>query len=236
MTTLKRRLSRIRRRLFESLGLDYFSRAALDDIDKKLEVYFPYKNGFFIEVGANNGISMSNTYYFAKLRQWKGILIEGIPELYQECLLERPESKVFNNALVSDDFPEAFVTMKYANLMSLVSGLSQKTIEEEEKHIQQGIGWEIWGGKDSSTYEIQVPCRTLTSILDECNVTNIDLFSLDVEGTELFVLQGLDFNRYRPKFMLIETYQKESIDRYISPYYYQVDQLSIHDYLYKVKD
>ena len=83
MTTLKRRLSRIRRRLFESLGLDYFSRAALDDIDKKLEVYFPYKNGFFIEVGANNGISMSNTYYLAKLRQWKGILIEGIPELYQ---------------------------------------------------------------------------------------------------------------------------------------------------------
>ncbi|MFM7438011.1 MAG: FkbM family methyltransferase, partial [Snowella sp.] len=165
MTTLQRRLSRIRRCFFESVGLDYFSRPSLNEIDSKLEAYFPYKNGFFIEVGANNGFFQSNTYYFAKFRKWKGILIEGIPELYQECLLERPESKVFNNALVSADFPDDFVTMKYANLMSLVRGLSQKTIEEEEEHIQQGIGWEVWSGKNSLTYEIQVPCRTLTSIL-----------------------------------------------------------------------
>jgi FkbM family methyltransferase len=236
MTTLKRRLSRIRRQFFELMGLDYFSHPANFDIDKKLGVHLPYKNGFFIEGGANNGLYQSNTYYFAKFCNWKGILIEGIPELYQECLLERPEARVFNNALVSHDFPDAFVTMKYANLMSLVSGLSQKTPEEEEAHIKKGIGWEIWRGEDAATYEIQVPCRTLTSILDECSVKEIDLFSLDVEGAELSVLQGLDFNKYRPKFMLIETYQKDKIDHYISPHYQQVDQLSIHDYLYQSRE
>ena len=62
MTTLQRRLSRIRRRLFESMGLDYFSRPSLNEIDNKLEAYLPYENGFFIEVGANNGFFQSNTY------------------------------------------------------------------------------------------------------------------------------------------------------------------------------
>ncbi len=232
MTTLQRRLSRIRRRFFESMGLDYFSRPSLNEIDSKLETYFPYENGFFIEVGANNGFFQSNTYYFAKFRKWKGILIEGIPALYEECLLERPESKIFNYALVSDDFQDTVVTMRYANLMSLVSGLSPKSLEEEKLYIQKGMKWEP---PNTSTYEIEVPCRTLTSILDECNVKDIDLFSLDVEFTELAVLQGLNFNKYRPKFMLIETFQKEVIDQYISTHYQEVDQLSNHDYLYQAK-
>jgi hypothetical protein len=75
----------------------------------------------------------------------------------------------------------------------------------------------------------------LTSILDEYGVEEIDFFSLDVEGFELSVLQGLDFNKYRPKYMLIETSFKKDVDDYLKDYYIEVEQLTVHDYLYQRK-
>ena len=83
---LKHKVRKYWRSLFEFFGSDRYSRPALNDIDHKLEEYLPYKNGFFIEVGANDGFAQSNTYYFEKLRGWKGVLIEPIPDLYAKCL------------------------------------------------------------------------------------------------------------------------------------------------------
>ena len=228
---LKKKLSKFRRKIFETIGSDRYSRPALYDIDRKLEEYLTHRNGFFIEVGANNGFSQSNTYYFERFRGWTGILIEGIPELYHQCVLERPKSRVFNCALVSDDFPEPYVTMKYANLMSIVKG-ALKSEDADENHVRKGS--EIQ--KNVVPYEVEVPARTLTSILDECKVKEIDFLSLDVEGFELNVLQGLDFNKYKPKYMLIEARFKDEIEEYISDLYVQVDQLSVHDFLYKSKN
>lgn len=226
----RKKLSKLRRRLFEKIGLDFYSRPSLHEIDRKLEKYLNYRNGFFIEVGGNDGFSQSNTYYLEKLRGWQGILVEGIPELYQQCVLERSNSKVFNYALVADDFQESYVTMRYAHLMSLVKG-ALKSEEAEQSHIDRGSKIE----KNTISYEIEVPARTLTSILDECQVTEIDFLSLDVEGFELNVLKGLNLNKYRPKYMLIEARFKEEIENYISELYVQIDQLSFHDFLYKCK-
>lgn len=233
MTTFKRRLSRLRRRFLESIGIDYYSRPAIEQMDLKLLAYLPHKQGFYIEVGANNGYQYSNTYYFSKLRQWTGILIEPIPEIYEECVRERPESLVLNYALVSDNYPHSTVTMKYANMMSLASGLTPKNQQEEDDYIIQGMVWET---KHHSSYQVEVSCRTLTSILDEYKITKIDLLSLDVEFAELTVLQGLNLNKYRPRFILIETEQKDKIDEYLSLYYEEVEQFTFHDYLYQAKD
>ncbi len=227
---LKKKISKLRKKIFEAMGSDRYSRPSLYDIDKKLEKYLTHRNGFFIEVGANNGFNQSNTYFFECCRGWTGILIEGIPELYEQCVVERPNSKVFNCALVSDDFSEPYVTMKYANLMSIVKG-AFKSEEADENHVKRGS--EIQ--KNVVPYEIEVPARTLTSILDECNVQEIDLFSLDVEGFELNVLKGLDLNKYKPRYILVEARFKKEIDVYLSDFYVQVDKLSYHDYLYQRK-
>ncbi|MEO0835147.1 MAG: FkbM family methyltransferase, partial [Cyanobacteria bacterium J06642_3] len=98
-------------------------------------------------------------------------------------------------------------------------------------HIQKGV--QIQKNEDITSYEIKVETKTLTSILDEYHVEKIDFFSLDVEGFELNVLKGLDFNKYRPQYMLIEARFREEIEEYISPFYSQVDQFSYHDFLYK---
>jgi FkbM family methyltransferase len=229
IVNIKQKYRKLRRNFFESMGDDRYSRPSLFEMDRKLEKYLTNEKGVFIEVGANDGYSQSNTYYFEKFRGWTGILIEGIPELYNKCILERSKSQVFNCALVAEDFQEPYVTMKYAHLMSIVDGVFDDNVARKEyfQNASQHHEFEL------NSYEVKVPTRTLTSILDECKIDRIDFFSLDVEGAELQVLKGLDLNKYRPKYMLIETTKKDEVEKYISNLYACIEQFSYHDYLYK---
>jgi FkbM family methyltransferase len=205
---------------------------ALYELDFKLKKYLKFKKGFFIEAGANDGIQQSNTLYFEKYRNWRGLLIEPIPELAEKCKANRPNCIVENYALVPFDFKGDYIEMKFCNLMSTVKGAFDSQ-QLEEAHIKRGS--EI---QQLESYNLKVPTTTLSAILDRHNISNIDLFSLDVEGFELNVLKGLDFNKHRPKWLLIETLEanyKEDIDNFLAPYYKPVAKLSHRDVLYKRK-
>ena len=52
----------------------YYS--AINNLDRKMERYLNYKDGFFVEIGANDGISQSNTFFLEKKYNWYGLLIE----------------------------------------------------------------------------------------------------------------------------------------------------------------
>lgn len=223
----KRLGRRYRRKLFEFWGSDRYSKLARNHLDRKLERYLP-EQGFFIEAGANDGISQSNTYYLENLKGWRGILIEPIPQLYQHCLRERPKAQVLNYALVSANYPESTVEMNYAHLMSTVSG----AMGWENKHLENARKY-----YNIESYQVKVPAKNLTDILDEFKVEVIHFLSLDVEGYELNVLQGLDFKKHLPEWMLIECLSessKEEIEAYISPLFVRVAQLSQDDYLYQL--
>ena len=97
---LRNGIKRKLRRIAETLGIFYWSSPALHKIDRRLEKYLPKTPGFFIEAGAHNGYSQSNTYYWERVKHWRGILVEPILEQWQECCRERPQAYVFHNALV----------------------------------------------------------------------------------------------------------------------------------------
>lgn len=202
---------------------------ALNQLDLKLKPYLNFTSGFFIEAGANNGINQSNTLYFEKYRKWKGLLIEPIPELAKQCKVNRPNCIVESCALVPFGFEKPEIEMYYCNLMSLVKG-AQKSQEADLQHLQRGE--EV---QQIKSYELTVPARTLTSILDQYSVSQIDLLSLDVEGFELDVLKGLDFEKYQPTFLLIEARYRTEIDSFLSEKYEVIAELSHHDVLYKSK-
>ena len=67
----------------------------------KLKKYLNFENGFFIEVGAHDGIFQSNTLNLEESLGWKGILIEPSLNAYLECIKNRPKSICINLALTS---------------------------------------------------------------------------------------------------------------------------------------
>jgi FkbM family methyltransferase len=200
---------------------------ALNNIDVKLDKILSRRDGFFIEAGANNGRHQSNTLYFERYYGWTGILVEPIPELAQECKTNRPNCIVENCALVPSDYLEQEITMNYCGMMSMVEG-AMKSPEEEARHLESGCKVQ-----NLSSYRLTVPVKTLTSILDSNNVDKIDLLSLDVEGAELNVLKGLDLERFRPEYMLIEARYRDELDEYLAPSYKPVCKMSHHDVLYR---
>lgn len=223
-----------RRRLYEFFGNPKYSKPALNSIDDKLAKYLGYGGGFFIEVGANDGFTQSNTYYLEKFLGWSGILIEPIPNLFEQCRRTRKNSVAFNCALVSNDHNSKAVSMRYANLMSLTEGaFADSSIENE--HISAGLKVQNIDG----SYKIDVPAKTLESILDDVKdkPATIDFFSLDVEGYELNVLKGLNLERYRPGYLLLEDlFNTWDLHSYLADYYSLVEKFTDHDYFYQRKD
>ena len=203
----------------------------LDDIDKKLSVYLNNSKGYFVELGANDGLSQSNTKHFEFFKGWKGVLIEPFPDNYARCRRNRASrTRVLNAACVSFDFKEPTIRLLYSNLMTITLD-GQSEIENRSGHAEVGAQFL---GEYEDVFEFQARARTLNSILREARSPNrIDLLSLDVEGAELEVLKGLDHSEYRFKFIVIEIRNFESMNSYLISVGYQlVEKLTTHDYLY----
>ena len=220
-------------KLFDRKTCSFFNREffALNELDKKLEHFIRYRNGFFVEVGANDGVSQSNTLYFEKYKKWSGLLIEPIPELAEKCRENRPKCIVESCALVSSDYQNKNIEIQYANLMSVVKG-GMKDPAEERAHIKKGLEVQFI----PSSYVVSVPARTLSSVLEQHGIKRVDLLSLDVEGYELEVLKGINFNIHRPQYMLIEARDRDNIESFIESLYLVVAELSIHDVLYRLRE
>ena len=222
---------RCRRMAYESLGDFRLSRPASSDIDRKLEKHIDLRNGFFVDAGANDGYLQSNTYYLEKAKGWRGILIEPIPELCRLCRAQRKRSVVVQAALVDKSFSDATVLVHYFNTMSYADGAFDSHACES-RHREEALKVQRF----KRTYDLRVPARTLTAILSEVSAPrSFELLSLDTEGYEVHALRGLDFDRYRPEYILIEQNNAADVHAVLSDRYEMIDQLSERDALYRIK-
>ncbi len=160
--------------------IKYYSQNGEDFLMWKLFDYID--TGFYIEVGAFDGIHFSNTYSFEKLG-WKGICIEPHPKFFPYCKKNRPGSICLNVACVGYDSAEE---------IGLLSGMSIDDDDIKDRYSKRKLNFQGFE-------KTKVKAQTLTNILDKhCLNQTIDFISIDVEGTELDVLEGLDFDRYSP--------------------------------------
>jgi FkbM family methyltransferase len=201
----------------------------LDQLDAKLALHLKFANGFYVEAGANDGVTQSNTALLARHRGWRGLLVEPVPELARRCRLLRPESAVEQAALVAPDHGSPTVAMRYANLMSLVQG-ARGSEDADREHVAEGERLQ-----GVSSYELAVPARTLSEVLDAHGVRHVDLLSLDLEGYEPAALRGLDLERHRPSFILVEAWDRAAIDAQLGRRYEALAELSRHDVLYRLR-
>lgn len=162
-------------------------------IDLKLDELFNKKtNGFYIELGAFDGLTQSNTAFFEFYRNWRGILIEPSLGSFTSCLTNRPKSYTVNACCVSNDYTEDNISGDFNNItMASVNGLRLK----------------------NTSNLVQVKAMTLEKILDDYFSKNgekeIDFVSIDTEGYELEVIKGLNLNKYKPTYLLIEIYANQ---------------------------
>ena len=203
---------------------------ALNLLDQKIEKYLPQRDLTFIELGANDGISQSNTLYFELNKGWTGVLVEPSLDNYEKLVKNRSEKNIYSNsACVGFEYQKDSVELIYSNLMTApIVGTSD--LVDPLTHAKSGE--KFWGGK---SYLFEAPARTLSSILDENKFTrDVDLLSLDVEGGEIEVLRGIDHTKYRFQFILVESRDFPRIKIFLESQNYKfVESMSDHDYLFK---
>ena len=226
--------ARARRLREEAQGSDRLSRPALHGLEAKLDRIIGKYDGFFVEAGANDGFTQSNTYWLERFRGWKGVLIEPMPTLAREARVERPGTPVIHCALVPAGFEGDTIEMRFGDLLSTVRGSGSPTGEDEEAWTQRGValGWR-------DPYVATVPARTLSSVLDEVGAPEIDLLSLDVEGFEPDVLRGLDFGRHAPRWLCVEVHPERGrapVEEVLGDRYVLHEVLSPIDVLYRRSD
>lgn len=167
-----------------------FSQGGGDDIQLN-KLIKADKLGVYVDIGCWHPVKASNTYYFY-LRGWKGICIDPNPELKPLYDKFRPKDKFINCAIGSE-----VKNLTYYQLNDNYSTMNTLNYDFIKKHNLEG---QI---KDT----VSVPINNLKDILDE-NILEgerLDFFDIDVEGFDLEVLKSNDWNKYRPKVILIET-------------------------------
>jgi FkbM family methyltransferase len=203
----------------------------LHGLDRKLEAYLGYDGGFFVELGANDGVDQSNTLYFERERGWRGVLIEPILHNFLKCQGNRAaDNAFFCAACVSSDYEEPYVRLTYSNLMTTPHGVDSD-IADPAAHARSGA---VYLKPGDQPVEVMAVARTLSSLLDEAGApAEMDLLSLDVEGGELEVLKGLDHGRHRFRYMLVECRNPQRLASYLTDAgYVLIDKISQHDYLF----
>ena len=203
----------------------------LHELDRQIEKYLDLDGGYFVELGANDGRFQSNTLYYEQIHGWRGVLVEPSPDLCQRCRENRsPRDHIVNAACVSFGYAEMTVRLLYSNAMS-VSLDVETDIGDPAAHAELG---RQFLRSDETVFEFQAPARTLNSILLEANApARIDFLSLDVEGSEIEVLKGVDHEAFRFRYMLIECRDIARLSDYLGPLRYRlVEKFNEHDYLF----
>jgi FkbM family methyltransferase len=151
------------------------------------------KEGVFLDIGASDGVSLSNTYFFEKNKCWKGICVEPLPKIYDQLIKNR--NCICIKGCISNYNGKAKL-FSFGMLSFLIQNDSSKQLDRIEKESK------AYSIPDNRIMEVE--CYKLNDILEQHNINEIDFCSLDIEGGELDILKSIDYNRYHIKVLTVE--------------------------------
>lgn len=154
------------------------------------EEAYKYK-GFYVDIGAHHPFRFSNTAYFYQ-QGWRGINVEPAPSLYKNFPKYRRRD-INLNVGISDRIGKLRFFMFKEPAVNTFDPVRAKVLPfENERYILEK--------------ELEIQTQPLKYVLDTYlpKGTQIDFFSIDVEGLDLEVLHSNDWNTYNPRFVLVE--------------------------------
>lgn len=187
-------------------------------IDRAIAPALP-EFGYAAEVGANNGVSGSNAKHFED-KGWIVLCVEPNPKLAPEgqaarklwrsvaCGAERREAVEFD---IRGNYP-------YGSFSGLHTG-----------EVPPGLQFHP---AEWPSEKVQVPMERLDDLLSAAGFPRLDLLTIDVEGHELHVLQGLDLRVWTPAIIVAEAWDqaaKVSLMDYLKPFGYALTSVAGYD-------
>lgn len=196
-----------KKKLFRKLNVS-FSKAG-DDI-QLMKFINRSAPGAYVDIGCWDPVRSSNTYYF-HLRGWQGICIDPNPQLAAVYKAQRP-GDLFVNAAIGTEAG----ALSYYMLEKGYDSMNTLDRDFIRKH----------GLEDKVEHTLEVPVRTLASVLEEHldPGARLDFFDVDVEGFDLEVLKSNDWNRFRPGIIVSETDHPLEADLHSDMTRYLADQ------------
>jgi FkbM family methyltransferase len=147
--------------------------------------------GVYLDIGSWEPIKSSNSYFFY-LRNWKGICVDPNPELKNKYLKLRPKDDFINIAIGDSE-----EKIDYYLLKDKYSSMNTFSFEFIKKHKIE----------DQIKKTLKIPTKSLETLLDEklSSGDRLDFFDVDVEGYDLKVLKTNNWQKYRPKIVVVES-------------------------------
>lgn len=169
------------------------------------------KNGVFIDVGAYDGITFSNSMFFEKSNNWTGICFEPNPIIFKKL------AEVRNSILINGGVSVKNDTLTYKRFsgnqeLEMLSGFSDFFSEEQLQRIERELAQE----KDSSTEIIEIQTYSLNDLLKEKGISKVDYCSIDTEGGEYDILKTIDFDKnYFATLSIEDNYDANEVIAYM---------------------
>lgn len=166
-------------------------------------------NAFVIQIGANDGISFDDTRGFLDKYKWPALLVEPIPEIFQELKFNFSDR---NNYY----FEESAITSFDGPVIML--NVSRDAINKNDLHpgykgmsalypLKNGFGSDYERDihvKDNLSQNITVNGITFSTLLSKHNIKEFDVFICDAEGHDWEIFKQIDLKQYRPKVIRLE--------------------------------
>ena len=148
----------------------YFSQWGQDKIID--QILKGKKKGVYIDIGAHDGITFSNSYFFEKYRNWTGICIEPNPNVFKKLVLNRPNTKNLDSVVYDVDGK----LINFVVLSGYTEMLSGVINDYDNRHLQR-INNEL-DGSGGSHQILKIETITLNKVLTDNLIDYVDLLSL----------------------------------------------------------
>jgi FkbM family methyltransferase len=189
--------------------------------NKILEIFQSKKNGYFVDIGAYDGLSISNTKILEDLG-WSGICIEPHPNVFKS-LIENRTCECINCAIWNED-----TKIKFLSLSGYTEMLSGILDSYDTRHYNRVISELNTHGGYSEIIEIDA--KKFETIIEQ---TEIDFLSIDTEGSELQILEQINFDRYHINIVCIENnFHEDKFNNFFLQKGYKLYTNVNIDYLY----